>query len=159
MHNWTSLKMQVGLALLVGAATLSAGVASARDVTFIAQELAKDRAIWQPGMVMMDQRQDLKEPLFFVLENPTGTEHEFAVGGLFMILSDEEMGSLRTDIFTGPVTGQVLAPIRVKVKARETLKIRVSPVGLEGAKNLGARYPFFCPTHKDLHLGGFILVE
>jgi hypothetical protein len=159
MCRWTSLKMHVGLALLVGAATFSVGVASARDAMFIAQELAKDRAIWQPGMVVIDQRQDLKEPLFFVLENPTGTEHEFAVGGLFMILSDEEMGSLRTDIFTGPVTGQVLAPIRVKVKPRETVKLRVSPVGLEASKNLGARYPYFCPTHKDLHLGGFVLVE
>jgi hypothetical protein len=159
MRNWTSLKIHLGLALLMGTATLSVSVASARDVTFIAQELAKERAIWQPGMIVIDQRQDLKEPLVFVLENPSGTDHEFAVRGLFMILSDEEMGSLRTDIFTGPVTGQVLAPIRVKVKARETLKFRVSPVGLEGAKNLGARYPFFCPTHKDLHLGGFILVE
>jgi hypothetical protein len=67
--------------LLVVAAALSASVAAAKDIRFIAFEMAKERAIWQPGAIVINQAADLKDPLYFVLENPTTTEHEFAVGG------------------------------------------------------------------------------
>ncbi|MEW6248101.1 MAG: hypothetical protein AB1555_15510 [Nitrospirota bacterium] len=153
------LTIWIGVSLLVVASALSAEVASAKEIRFIAQEMAKERAIWQPGTIVIDQKTDLKEPLYFVLENPTGTDHEFAVGGLLMVLPEETTSSLRPDPFTGPITGHVMAPTRVQVKANSAVKIQVAPIGLEGARNLGARYPFFCPTHKDLHLGGFILVE
>ena len=139
------------------------GVASAKEFTFRAQELGGPGGkgeVWLPSSVVIDQKADLGEPLYFVLQNPTPTDHEFAIGGLLMILSDEVMSSLRPDAFLGSVPpAQVMAPIRVLIKAGETKRIRVAPTGLEGPRNLGARYPYFCPTHKDIQVGGFIFVD
>jgi hypothetical protein len=139
------------------------GVVLAREVTFRAQELGGPGGkgeIWLPSSVIIDQKADLGEPLYFVLQNPTPTDHEFAVGGLFMILSEEVMSALRPDAFTGALPpAQVLAPIRVTIKAGGTNKIQVAPIGLVGPRNLGARYPYFCPTHKDIQVGGFIFVD
>jgi hypothetical protein len=135
------------------------GTASAKEIRFIAHEPVSDRAIWSPGAVKIDQKKDLKEPLFFILENPTGADHDFAVHGLYAILPEEIRSGMRSEYFTGPKTDEVLKPIHVLVKAKSTVKIHVSTEGLIGDKDLGAKYSFFCPMHKDLHLGGVILVD
>lgn len=157
-------------ALLVGLI----GEAEAKEFRFMAQELGKGQGaiemgeteIWLPTAVVIDQEEDLKEPVWFVLENPTATDHEFAVVGLFMFLSAEEMAhALGMDPHTvqphmlGPLAETIMEPIRVKIKAGETKKIRVAPVGLAGKRNLGAHYQFFCPTHKDIRVSGFIFVD
>jgi hypothetical protein len=49
--------------------------------------------------------------------------------------------------------------IRVLVKAKTTERIEVSPEGLNGKEDLGARYRFCCSLHKDAHLGGSIFVD
>lgn len=152
-------------ALLVGLT----GEVEAKEFRFIAQELATGKAavemgeieIWLPNAVVIDQKEDLTEPLWFVLENPTGVDHEFSVGGLFMYASQEVVPSI---IEMDPITRQVLennmmVPIRVKIKAGETKKIRVAPVGLAGDRNHGASYRFFCPKHKDIRVSGFIFVD
>lgn len=150
----------VGIALLgVLGMVGQGGTASAKEIRFIASGIATERAIWQPGMVMIDQKNDLKEPLYFILENPTETDHEFAVHGLYAILPEQITSGMRSDVFTGPFKANVLKPIHVLVKAKSTEKIQVSTEGLIGDRALGARYPFFCPKHKDLHLGGVIFVD
>jgi hypothetical protein len=157
MWRWMGL---VGMAILGIFAGIGQGeTASAKDIRFIAQEPATDRAMWQPGVVMIDQKNDLKEPLYFILENPTGTDHGFAVHGLYAILPEEITSGMKPDYYTGPKTANVLKPIHVLVKAKSTLKIKVSTEGLIGDKDLGAKYSFFCPIHKDLHLGGIIFVD
>lgn len=145
------------------------GAAAAKDFTFTAQELAKGKGavemgeieIWLPNAVVIDQKEDLTEPLWFVLENPTGVDHEFSVGGLFMYATKETIPSV-TEM--DPITRQILennmiVPIRIKIKAGETKKVRVAPVGLAGDRNHGASYRFFCPTHKDIRVSGFIFVD
>ncbi|MDE3244288.1 MAG: hypothetical protein KGO52_16415 [Nitrospirota bacterium] len=150
------------------------GEAGAKEFRFVAQELGKGQGaiemgemeIWLPTAVVIDQEEDLKEPVWFVLENPTGTDHEFAVVGLFMYLSVEEMAhALGIDPHNiqphmlGPQAETIMEPIRVKIKAGETKKILVAPVGLAGKRNLGAHYQFFCPKHKDIRVSGFIFVD
>lgn len=152
-------------ALLVGLT----GAAEAKEFKFTAQELAEgkgavgmgDIEIWLPNAVVIDQKEDLTEPLVFVLENPTGVDHEFSVGGLFMYATQEVVPSL---IEMDPITRQVLennmmVPIRTPVKAGETKKIRVAPVGIAGERSHGASYRFFCPKHKDIRVSGFIFVD
>ncbi len=145
------------------------GGAGAKEFKFVAQELAKEKGafemgeieIWLPNAVVIDQKEDLKEPMWFVLENPTGVDHEFSVGGLFMYPTKETVPSIAE---MDPITGQVLSehalvPIRVTVKAGETKKIRVAPVGLAGERSHGASYRFFCPKHRDIRVSGFIFVD
>lgn len=60
------------------------GIASAKEFTFRAQQLGGPSGkgeIWLPNSVVIDQKTDLGEPLYFILQNPTGEDHEFAVGG------------------------------------------------------------------------------
>jgi hypothetical protein len=78
---------------------------------------------------------------------------------LYAILPEEITSGMRSDYFTGPTTVDVLKRIHVLVKAKSTLKIHVSTEGLIDDKDLGAKYSFFCPMYKDLHLGGVILVD
>lgn len=152
-------------ALLVGLT----GAAAAKEIKFTAQELATgkgafemgDIEIWLPNAVVIDQKEDLKEPLWFAFENPTGVDHEFSVGGLFMYATPEVIPSISE---MDPITRQMLennmlVPIRIKVKAGETKKIRVSLVGIAGERSLGASYRFFCPKHKDIRVSGFIFVD
>lgn len=160
---------------LIGALTLCTGLfglpgwAGAKEFWFEAQELGKGKGafemgeteIWLPTTVVIDQKEDLKEPLWFVVKNPTGIDHEFAVWGLFMLLPEEEV---IPEIKLDPASGGLLprnipVPLHLKVKAGETKKIQVSPRGLVGEKNLGARYQFFCPKHKDIRVSGFIYVD
>lgn len=157
MSRWSGL---IGMALLSFLTGIGQGeTALAREIRFIAQDIAKDRAIWQPGMVRIVQKDDLGEPLYFNLENPTGSDHEFAVQGLYAVLPQEMTSGMKSDIFIGPFPGHVMMPIRVLVKANSTVKIEVSPEGMNGPRHLGALYSFFCPLHKDLHIGGFIMVD
>ena len=153
----------LGALALFGMMAAVYGVASAKEFTFRAQELGGPGSkgeIWLPNSVVLDQKADLGEPLYFVLQNPTPTDHEFAVGGLLMILPDKVMSSIQSDAFLGSVPpAHVMAPVRVTIKAGGTTKIQVALTGLEGPRNLGARYPYFCPKHKDLQVGGFIFVD
>lgn len=143
--------------------------AQAKEFWFEAQELGKGKGpfemgeteIWLPTAVVIDQKEDLNEPLWFVIKNPTGIDHEFAVGGLFMLLPEEEaIPETRLDPGSGGLLPRnVPVPIHITVKAGETKKIQISPRGLVGEKNLGARYKFFCPKHKDIRVSGFIYVD
>lgn len=152
-------------AFLVGLA----GEAEAKEFKFTAQELAKGKKpiepggieIWLPNSVVIDQKEDLNEPIWFVLENPTGIDHEFAVGGLYMHVTKEEAADVTMDHIIGQarVEKRMIAPIRVTVKAAETKKIQVAPDGLAGKRNLGASYRFFCPMHMDVRVSGFIFVD
>lgn len=155
---------------LIGALALCAGLiglpegAGAKEFWFEAQELGKGKGpfemgeteIWLPTAVVIDQKEDLNEPLWFVVKNPTGVDHEFAVGELFMLLHEEEKLSPDTE---GLLPRSIPVPLHLKVKAGETKKIQISPRGLAGEKSLGARYPFFCPKHKDIRVSGFIYVD
>lgn len=155
---WRRIEL-VGMAVFGIFIFICEGTASAKDIRFIAQEPAPDRAIWTPSVVIIDQKNDLKEPLYFILENATGADHDFAVQGLYEIVPEHITGTLKSEYFTGPKTVNVLRPINVLVKAKSTLKIAVSTEGLIGERDMGAKYRFFCPTHKDVHLGGGIFVD
>jgi hypothetical protein len=160
---------------LIGAIALCAGLlglpegAGAKEFWFEAQELGKGKGafemgeteIWLPTAMVIDQKEDLKEPVWFVVKNPTGVDHEFAVWGLFMLIPEEEaMPEIKSPpVFEGLLPRSINVPLHLKVKAGETKKIQVSPRGLVGEKNLGARYPFFCPKHKDIRVSGFIYVD
>ena len=91
----------------------------------------------------MDQKKDPKEPLYFILENPTGTDHDLAVHGLCAILPEQITSGMRSDVFTGPFTANVLKPIQVLIEAKSTVKIEVVTEDLIGDRDLGAKYPFF----------------
>ena len=159
---------------LIGALALCAGLfglpegAGAKEFWIVAQELGKGKGafemgeteIWLPTAVIIDQKEDLNEPLWFVVQNPTGVDHEFAVWGLFMLLPEEEMPEtkLSPDV-QGLLARSIPEPIHLKLKAGETKKIQVAPRGLVGEKNLGARYQFFCPKHKDIRVSGFVYVD
>jgi hypothetical protein len=155
-------------ALCVGLLGLPEGV-GAKEFLFEAQELGKGKGpfemgeteIWLPTAVIIDQKEDLTEPLWFVIKNPTGIDHEFAVEGLFMLLPEEEaIPETKLDPGSGGLLPRnVPVPIHVTVKAGETKKIQISPRGLVGEKNLGAHYKFFCPKHKDIRISGFIFVS
>ncbi len=167
--RFTSKMPLIGaLALCVGLLGLLEG-AVAKEFWFEAQELGKGKGpfemgeteIWLPTAVIIDQKEDLNEPLWFVVKNPTGVDHEFAVAGLFMLLAEEEaIPETKLDPASGGlIPRSIPMPIYLKVKAGETKKIQVSPRGLVGEKNLGARYQFFCPKHKDIRVSGFIYVS
>jgi hypothetical protein len=147
---------------------LSEGV-GAKEFVFVAQELGKGKGafemgeteIWLPNAVIINQKEDLNEPLWFVVQNPTGIDHEFAVWGLYMLVPEEEaIPDLKVDPSLGGLLPRnVPMPIHLKLKAGETKKIQVALRGLRGEKNLGARYPFFCPTHKDIRFSGYVYVD
>src|SRR5262245_25042579 len=127
MWRWLGL---VGTVIIGFLACIGAGTASARDIRFIAQEPAPGRLIWTPSEVTIDQKNDLKEPLHFILENSTGFDHEFAVHGLYEIISEQFKSGRPGEYYTGPKTMNVLRPIHVLIKAKSTLKIAVSTQGL-----------------------------
>jgi len=160
---------------LVGALALCAGgfvlpeKAEAKEFVFVAQELGKEKGvfemgeteIWLPSAVIINQKEDLNEPLWFIIQNPTGIDHEFAIWGLYMLVPEEEaIPELKVDpSYGGLLPRNIPMPIQIKLKAGETKKIQVSPRGLRGEKNLGARYPFFCPKHKDIRISGYVYVD
>jgi hypothetical protein len=133
--------------------------ASAKDIRFISKEPADERPIWAPSVAMIDRDKDLQEPLYFILENPTDTDHEFAAYGLFEIVPEQIADTLKSAYYTGPETASMQRPIHVLVEAKSTLKIAVVTEWLIRNRNMKAEYLFFCPKHKDVHLGGVIFVE
>ncbi|NGZ11274.1 MAG: hypothetical protein CV088_18180 [Nitrospira sp. LK70] len=168
LRFFSSMRLIPALSLC-GALVSLPGWAQAKEFRFVAQELDKDKGsfemgeteIWLPNAVIIDQKEDLNEPLWFVLQNPTGVDHEFAVGGLFMLLPEEEV---TPEIRLDPGSGGLLArnipvPLHIKVKAGETKRIQIAPHELVGENNLGSRYQFFCPKHKDIRVSGFIYVD
>ncbi len=156
MWRWLGL---VGMAIIGIFACIGEGTASAKDIRFIAQQRASGEPVWAPSEITIDQKNDLKEPLYFILENTTGLDHEFAVHGLYELVTEQITGPVKSDYFTGPKTATLMRPIHVQVKAKSTLKIAVSTEGLIGDRDLGAKYRFFCPLHKDAHIGGSIFVD
>jgi hypothetical protein len=160
---------------LIGALALCTGLlglpegAGAKEFWFVAQELGKGKGafemgeteVWLPNTVIINQKEDLNEPLWFIVQNPTGIDHEFAVWGLFMLVPEEEaMPELKVDpSFGGLLPRSIPVPIHLKLKTGETKKIQVAPYGLVGETNLGARYPFFCPKHKDIRVSGYVFVD
>ena len=157
MWRWFGL---VGMAIIGVFACMGDETASAKEIRFIAQDRATGGPVWGPNeVVTIDQKNDLKEPLYFILENTTGTDHEFAVHGLYELVTEQITTPQGSDYYTGPKTATLMRPIHVKIKAKTTLKIAVSTEGLIGDRDLGAKYRFFCPLHKDAHLGGSIFVN
>lgn len=160
---------------LIGALALHTGLlglpegAQAKEFLFVAQELGKGKGafemgeteIWLPNAVIINQKEDLNEPLWFIIQNPTGIDHEFAIWGLYMLVPEEEaIPESKVDpSFGGLLPRNIPMPIHLKLKAGETKKIQVAPRGLVGEKNLGARYPFFCPKHKDIRISGYVYVD
>lgn len=161
--------------LLIRALVLGVGLwglpegAEAKEFRFVAQELDKEKdafemgetEIWLPNAVIIDQKEDLNEPLWFVVQNPTDVDHEFAVWGLFMLLSEEDVTpEIKLDPGSGGLLERNIAvPLHIKIKAGETKRIQIALSELLGEKNLGARYQFFCPKHKDIRISGFIYVD
>lgn len=143
--------------------------AHAKEFWFEAQELEKEKGvfeggeteIWLPPSVAIDQKEDLNEPLWFVVQNPTGIDHEFAVRGLFMLVPEEEaIPEIKLDpASAGLLPRNIRLPLHIKVKSGETRRVQVAPRGLVGEENLGARYRFFCPKHKDIRISRFIYVD
>ncbi|WHZ27882.1 MAG: hypothetical protein OJF51_002679 [Nitrospira sp.] len=143
--------------------------AHAKEFWFEAQELGKEKGvfemgeteIWLPTAVVIDQKEDLNEPLWFVVQNSTGIDHEFAVGGLFMLVPEEEaIPEIKLDPESaGLLPRSISVPLHIGVRAGETKKVQVAPRGLVGEENLGARYQYFCPKHKDIRVSGFIYVD
>ncbi|MDI3465920.1 MAG: hypothetical protein OJF50_004741 [Nitrospira sp.] len=143
--------------------------AHAKEFWFEAQELGKGKGvfemgeteIWLPTTVVIDRKEDLNEPLWFVVQNPTGIDHEFAVGGLSMLVPEEEaIPEIKLDPESGGLLPRSIpVPLHIQVKAGETKKVQVAPRGLVGEENLGARYQFFCPKHKDIRVSGTIYVD
>jgi len=156
------------LALITGTVVLPKE-SEAKEFVFVAQELGKGKGafemgeteVWLPNSVIINQKDDLNEPLWFVIQNPTGIHHEFAVWGLYMLVPEEEaIPELKVDpSYGGLLPRNIPMPIHLKLKAGETKKIQVAPRGLAGEKNLGARYPFFCPKHKDIRISGYVYVD
>jgi len=151
MWRWSGL---VGM-VLVSIFLMGIGqeeVVLAKDILFKADagvgegQNRANVALWVPSAIHIDQKQDLGEPLYFILENPTELDHEFAVHGLYMFLPEQK-------------TRNETMPIKVPVKAKSTVKIEVSPEGLNKPKDFGARYEFFCPLHMKQHPGGVIHVD
>lgn len=159
MNRLPNIGSVLGLltAILV-AAPYASSIATAAEIHFVASELSKDHAIWHPSSVIIDNKTDLREGLVFVLENPTSTEHAFAVRGLM-----EEITSKDT-MEVSPAGGDVgimnftYRPIRVTIPPHQTKRIRVGTDPLEGPKAEGRTFTYFCPIHKDVHLAGTIYV-
>ena len=159
---------------LIAALALCADVfsrpdAHAKEFWFEAQELDKEKGvfeagetkIWLPPAVVIDQKEDLNEPLWFIVQNSTGLDHEFAVGGLFMLVPEEEaIPAIKLDPESaGLLPRNIRVPLHIKVKSGQTRRVQVAPRGLVGEENLGARYQFFCPKHKDIRVSRFIYVD
>ncbi len=138
---------------------LGGAIATAAEIHFVAGELSKDHAIWHPGQIIIDNTVDLKGGLVFVLENPTNTEHGFAVQGLMQQIPAEN----RMEITLGggdiDVMDFTFKPIKVIVPPHSTKRIQVGTQPLEGAQAEGRRFRYFCPIHKAMHLAGSIYVE
>ena len=156
MRRWFGL---VGMAVVGIFVFIGEGTASAKDIRFISKDRSPDLPIWAPSVVMIDEDKDLKEPLYFILENPTNTDHEFAVYGLFEIAPQQIAGTPKPEYYTGPKTESALRPIHVLIEAKGTLRIAVDTRELLGKRVVKPEYLFFCPRHMNAHPGGAIFIE
>src|SRR5262245_40182140 len=104
MWRWLGL---VGTVIIGFLACIGAGTASAKDIRFIAQEPVPDQLSWTPSKVTIDQKNDLKEPLNFILENSTRVDHEFAIHGLYEEISEYQTSPRFGEYYTGPKTVKV----------------------------------------------------
>jgi hypothetical protein len=129
----------------------------AGEFQFIAGQVADNRAIWQPGVTLIDQETDLKGGVVFVVENPTDLEHVFAVRGLHELVPDKitELVDVGAEV---EKMAYSLKPIHVKVGPKETKRIRVYTDPLQGAHAVGNHFKVFCTVHKDVHVGSAIYV-
>lgn len=171
MRSQGLLRFFSWLRLIAAVALCAAGVglseAPAKEFWFEAQELeqggvaAGETDIWLPPAVVIDQKEDLNEPVWFIVQNPTGIDHEFAVRGLFMLVPEEEaIPEIKLDpASAGLLPRSVRVPLHITVKSGQTRSVQVAPRGLVGEENLGARYQFFCPKHKDIRVSRFIYVD
>jgi hypothetical protein len=157
MGNFSKVFHTAAVVVLCG--VLFAGPALAREFRFIAGEIAPDRAVWHPEVLMIEQTTDLnKDGLVFVLENPTSVEHEFMVPGMYQIVGKTKRTTVEDPDIPSTMTMHTLEPLRVKVGPKETKKVQVSTHELSGPREVGRHFRFFCPLHKDVHLGGSIYI-
>lgn len=131
-------------AILIGLAFGSDALAT--EFRWVATQIAPDRAIWQPSLVLIDNKTDLQDGLVFVLENPTPTLHVFAVHGLSALVS------------AAPPAGDTTAPLSVRVEPNETKRVRIHTRPLLGAGAEGRQFRVQCPIHTAGHLPGSIFV-
>lgn len=146
----------IGLVLLIGG-LFTGAKATAGEVRFVAADVVEGRAIWEPSVAMIDQSTDLKGGLVFILENASKFEHAFAVEGLYELVLEKERGHVDVGVEIEAMN-YTLKPIRVAVAPKETKRIAINTAELESARNLGKRFRYFCPIHKDVHLAGSIYV-
>lgn len=136
---------------------LAAGPANAAELRFIVGELSKEGAIWHPNMVFIDSTLNLKEGLFFILENPTDKAHSFVVEGLFEEIPVKTKEVVEPGVEVEVMTYQ-LKPIRVIIPPKQTQRIRVNTKPFEQPYAMGHHFKFHCHLHESVHLGGVIFV-
>ena len=136
-------KLRIG-AVLMG--FLGAQTADASEFRFVASNIALDRVIWQPSLMLIDNKMDLEGGVVFVLENPTSTPHVFDVQGLSRIIGVEPSGEEKTE------------PLSITVEPKETQRIRISTKPLEGTSAQGRQFRVQCLIHRQEHLSGSIFV-
>ncbi len=142
---------------LSGALIAATPAASAGEIQFLATSPGEGATIWEPTTVLIDQREDLKGGLVFVVKNLTKVEHAFAVQGLYELILTKETEQVDVGVEVEKMN-YTLKPIRLNVPAGQTKRIRVNTAELQGPHALGKRFRVFCPIHKDIHLGGSIYV-
>ncbi len=131
-------------AILIG--LLLGNDALAGEFRWVATQIAPDRIIWQPGLVLIDNETDLQGGLVFVLENPTQTSHVFAAQGLSALVSEE------------PSAGEKTESLSVTVGPNEITRVRVSTSPLLGAGAKGRQFRVRCLIHTEGHMPGSIFV-
>lgn len=151
--NHTSRLAVFAIAVLVCGLLVASEAAGQTEFRFIAQDLEGKNAIWLPSVVVIATPTDIAGGLVFEVENPTNTEHAFAVHGLFELIAATDKAIVESD-----PTSYVLKPIRIMVAPKETKRIRVSTGQLEGNRSAGQRFKLFCPIHTRFHLNGAIWV-
>lgn len=148
---------RVGVVVILAVAALFASASWAGEFHFVASELGAGEAIWEPNVVLIDQSTDLKGGLTFILHNPTKTEHAFAVHGLYELVM--EKGTMMVD--PGVEVEKMnysLKPINITVAPGEKKQFYVNTTELRGEHAVGKHFRYFCPIHKDVHVGGSIYV-
>jgi hypothetical protein len=131
-------------ALLLG--LFGSSTALAGEFRFVATQIAPDRAIWQPSLVLIDNKTDLDGGLVFILENRTQAAHGFAVEGLSELAKEKTSGV------------ENITPLSVTVGPNHTKVVRISIEPLQGAEAAGRQFRVRCPIHSVEHLPGSIFV-
>ena len=135
LYVWTML-----IGLMVGNPAL------AGEFRFVATQIAPDRAIWQPSLVLIDNKTDLQGGLLFVLEKRTLTPHIFDVPGLSRLSNGKLPDGKKTE------------PLSITVEPNETKRVRISTEPLAGSSAEGRQFRVRCLIHRQEHLPGSIFV-